>query len=276
MKVLCKYYANTTRLIAGVSSFSGEQGFRFFCLEGSITKNKAQFKAHSDVLTVLVSCISAKTKKNLMVILTNSPRFSAMDGKPIELNYDDFTGIGYTLCELLREKYSTTGNKFQIDFADKGSTITITPDMDAQHNPYLVCCMRGPSGEVLMTGEASIQNALRNNPDIKGFSYTTESAEVEKTVTVRKSRGEIFREISHYLNRTVVLVSCSEDNRLIEQYISATAVLEIYTNQQGVRFYKKISPIVLKSTKPFCIYLTSASIDDIAREQGRNLKKSQS
>lgn len=273
MKVLCKYYNNSARLAAGISAFSAEPSFRFFCLDGSVVKNKGQFKVATDKVTVFVSCISQKTKKNLMVLLSNDAAYKEHDGQPYELDLQAVGSINFTLCQLLLEKHAITSNPFEIDFAGNGEVATISPTKEEGKKPVLSCCLKGVGGEAITTGNEVIKAILAYRTDIKRFSYTTASEEVEKSVSVRKSRGEMLREISHYLNKTVVLVSFTGDNRLLEQYVSATSVLEVYTKQDGTRFYKKISPIVLKNTSPFCLYLTVASVDDIMREQGRSLKK---
>lgn len=273
MKVLCKYYSNTIRLLAGISNFSEEQSFRFFCLEGSIVKLKTQFKIVTDEVTVFVSCISKKTRKNLMVILTNMPKYRDMDGKLIDLNFVEYNGIDFTLCKLLFDKFNVTHNFFEVEFASKDATFVIYPDNNVNTVSSLVGCIKYEEAEAIVTGDAAIKNMLNTTVDIKSFSYRTVSNDIEKEVSVRKSRGEIFREIAHYLNRTVVLVSCLDDGRLVEQYISARSVLEVYTKQDGVRFYKWIAPITIKSARPFCIYLTSASVEDIHREQQKSLSK---
>ncbi len=273
MKVLCKYYANNARIAAGIMAFSAEPSFRFFCLDGAISKNKGQFKAMTERVTVFVSCISQKTKKNLMVLLTNDPVYKDHNGEPYELDFKSAGNVYFTLCQLLLEKHLITNNPFEIDFAGNSEVATIAPTYEDGKKAVLTCCLKGVGGEAITTGNEAIKSILVCHADLKRFSYTTASEEVEKSVSVRKSRGEMLREVSHYLNRTVVLVSFMEDDKLLEQYVSATSVLEVYTKQDGTRFYKKISPIVLKNTTPFCLYLTAASVDDIMREQGRSLKK---
>lgn len=272
MKVLCKYFPNSARLASSISVFSGEPSFRFFCLDGSVVKAKGQFKIVTDVVTVYVSCISTKTKKNLMVLLTNDAKYKKQDGVPVDIDVKQ-TNAYFTLCQLLMDKYNVTSNVFTIDFAGQGEVASLQPGVDENGKSYLSCCLKGTLGETLMTGASATKGVLATHADLKRFSYTTASEEVEKSVSVSKSRGEMLREIAHYLNKTVVLVSFLEDDRVLEQYVSATSILEIYTKQDGTRFYKKISPIVLKNTLPCCVYLTVASVDDIMREQGRSLKK---
>lgn len=271
MKVSCMHYTNSARLVAGVEAFCQEAGFRFFCLEGAITRNKNKFTVASEEVTVLITCISQKGQKALAAVLTNNSEYKKYSGKTVELDLFQQAKIHYDLCQLLMEKFGNTNNAFNIEFAGNGATVTLTPEVE-EGQKGLCCTLKGTSGEAIITGPKAIEGVLDTCTDVKFFSYTSITPDCEKTVSVRKSRGEIFREISHYLNKTIVLASMI-DGQIVEQYISATSVLEVYTKPDGVRFYKRISPIVMRASSPFCIYLTTASVEDIAREQGRSLRK---
>lgn len=271
MKASCVYFTNNARLADGIVAFCKEPGFRFLCLEGTITKNKEQFTVVTNTVTVLVTFISTKNQKTMNAILTSDPRYKSLSKKIVDIEEFAHSKIHYSLCCLLAEKFKNTNNPYTIEFIGNGETVTITPapvDVKSDFN----CTLRGTSGEAMVTGTNAIKQVLASCTDVKCFEYTTITPDVEKAVSVRKSRGEIYREIAHYLNKTIALTAIC-DGQILEQYISATAVLEVYTKQDGTRYYKRISPIVMRNTQPFCIYLTTASVEDIAREQGRNLKR---
>lgn len=276
MVTLCRYYTNNLRLAAGISSFSEEGRFRFFCMDGSITKVKSQFKVTTPTVTVYVTCVSRETNKTLAVVLTSNKKYKNFDNKPINLSDIETSEIHFTLCHLLAEKCSMSGNPFTLEFAGDGEVLQVSgvpvKKLTGDKKNYevsLQCNMRGPTGEVLLTGDEILRDLLNRPLSTKCFEYSLITQEYEKNIAVRKSRGEILREISHYLGRTVVLVSSDANGQIVEQYISPTSVLEVYTNVEGATFCKKISPVILKKTKPFCIYLTSASTVNIAKEQSR-------
>ena len=273
MKVVCQYYSNNVRLAAGVGALVDEPSFRFFCIDGNIVKNKAQFKVLSKTVTILVSYVSSETKKNLMAVLTSDPAYREKSGTYIDGDNLSRSNIYYTLATYLKGKYETSNNSFCLELGGENEVVTISAaDGDNAHTVF-VCNIRGVAGEVLVCGEDAIKKVLSECTDLRGFDYTIKTPECIRSVSVKKSRGEILREIARFLGRTLVLASFSEDGRMLEQYISSNGILEVCTKSDGTKSYKKISPIVLRSSAPFCVYLTTATVDDIAREQGRSLSR---
>lgn len=271
MDFLCKYYTNPVRLAAGVSTFSDMPGFRFFCLEGTLIKAKDQFKVVSDRISVCVSFISQKTHKVAMVLLTNDPQYKEYSEGHVDINPPSTQRIFSNLSTLLLDKYSKTSNPFNIFFSGDAMTVELKPYSD-EGFCELQCVLHSVAGDAIVENSAAINNILSSCVDVKEFSYAAVSPDVEKTVSVRKPRGEIYKEISRYLNKTVALVAFTEDS-LVEQYIGSTGILEVLTKPDGSRSYKRIPPLTMRNYNPFCIYLTTASVEDIAREQGRSLRK---
>lgn len=274
MKLLCRYYSNPVRLAAGISAFADESGFRFFCIKGAVSKNKDQFQILSSPVTVCVSYVSAKSHKNLMVVLTSDKQYRDCDGSYVELDELRMDTLYSTICALLLEKFILSHNPFCLELAREKESVVLAPEEDPITSQVsLSCIVRGAEGEVGVVGNTAITNVLTACTDIRCFEYKTVTPDVEKQVRVSKSRGEMYREIARYLGRTIVLVSIVGSNQMVEQYISATSVLEMEHWDNGNCVFKKISPVVLRSLKPFYIYLTKASVDEIAREQGKALRK---
>lgn len=276
MKVFCKYYSNNFRLAAGITGFSDSPSFRFFCLEGTIVRNKSQFTVITECVTVLVSCISRERKKNLMVVLTSNPKYRGYDGNPIETDDIETSSIYFPLALLLREKYMLSHNPFTLEFSSSDGRVFLSmlgENGDTSEHGSLSCRISGTAGEVILMGDEATQPVLDKCKEMKAFEFTCVTPDVEKTISVKRSRGEILREIAHYLSKTLVLVSFLSEGQLLEQYISPTTILQCQTKTDGSRFFKKISPSVLKASQPFCVYATSTTIEDICREQGKNLKR---
>lgn len=273
MKVLCQYYSNNVRLAAGVSALIDEPSFRFFCVDGIVTRNKTQFKVLSDTVTVLVSYVSRETKKNLVAMLTSNPAYRDKSGKFIDGDEMIKGNIYFALASYLKAKYANSNNSFCLELGGENEVVSVSAAENDTGQTVFACTIRGVAGEVLICGEESVKQVLSQCNEMRAFEYTTRTQDCVKSVSVKKSRGEIFREISRYLGRTLVVASFADDGRMLEQYINANGILEVSTKPDGTKVYKKITPTMLSSVSPFCVYLTTATVDDIIREQGRSLSR---
>ena len=273
MLAVCRYYTSNVRLVSGISVFMDKPGFRMFNISGTVLNNKGVLRVLTPVATIMVSCISPDTKRNLLAILTTDQRYREFDGKRIDTDIIVSDDINLSLCTLLKEKFSRTKNPFEIEFSGDGRSMTVTAD-EIEGSVQLRTTIHSVSGDLIIVGEHSLSTALCDCYTLRSFSYSSISPEFEKEVKVRKSRGEILREVSRYLSKTIVMAGFIPGGVVIEQYISSTAVLEVLTREDYSKVYKRISPVTLRNVAPFCLYLISASVDEIAREQGRCLKKS--
>lgn len=109
---------------------------------------------------------------------------------------------------------------------------------------------------------------------VSGFEYCVKSVDGgHKHVDVYRSKIEIMREISHFLNETLVFVSFQKGNSLVEQYVGYQGALEVYMKAYGLRVFQSKPVTRWNNRTPFCVYLTSARIPDIMREQARATRK---
>lgn len=275
MKVACQYFNSNVRLAANLSSLSTENCFHFYCLNGSVSCNKDKFKVISEHATVLISCISKTTHKSLLCLLTTDPSLTNRSGTVSEIDDLIHANSMYTLCTFLMEKFKVTGNTFEIEFCGDPETAFVTPLRDEDTGEvFMSCTLRGQGGDLLVLKEDVIQAALSKCHDPKFFSFSSITPDIDKTVTVKRPYGEIYKEIARYLNRTIVLVSFSGDNEFLEQYISSAGILECVTIVgQGVKRFRKVQSRSIRHTAPFSVYLTTASIEDTAKQQGHSLKR---
>lgn len=273
MLALCKYYTSNVRLVAGLDMFASNPGFRFYCLKGSIVNAKGTYKVLTSNATIMVSCISPQTQRNLVAVLTSDYAYSEYNGKQIDTSTIETSDPYLLLCNFLKEKYINTKNPFQIEFGGDNKTVVISAD-EIENNIDLRATVRSMSGDIIVTGEIPLAAVLRECRLLKSFTYNTITPEYERSISIKKNRGEILKDISHYLNKTIVLVSYIQDGNLLEQYIGSTGSLEVTTRDNFTKVYRKIVPSKLKNADAFCIYLVAATVDSIAREQGRLLKKS--
>lgn len=273
MDALCKYYSSNVRLVAGMNNFISETNFNFYCLNGSVVNNKGNMRVTTEYATVLVNFISSESKRNLIAVLTSDPAYEKYNGGKIDTDIIKPSDTKLVLCHLLREKFVHTGNYFRVEFSADGKILAVSPEYSKEGEFQYRLVVKTPTGDILLRGEESLIKMLGSCKALRGFTHSTSSPELEKDISVRKNRGEILREIAHYLNRTVVLVSFIRDGKLLEQYVSTQGILEIMTRKDYTKVYKRIPSASLRYTNPFCIYLTSSSVDEIAKEQGRLLKK---
>lgn len=272
MLLPCRFYTANARLFAGVLAFSREPGFWCCCLKGSMVVNKGVYKATTPSVTVLVNCLSLGDKKPVMAVLTTDPEYQKYDGGKIETDTIPTPSMYMSLCTLLKEKYSNTLNPFVLSFTCDGSTADVSADIIGD-SICLKATLKIPTGEAILTGDSAISSYLRDARGIKSFQYTAINPAVEKEVTVRKCYGEILREIAHYLNRTLVLISQTQRHLIVEQYISAVGCAEVTTREDGVKVYKKVSASTLQDCNVLGVYTANSTVDEILREYGKALKK---
>lgn len=254
MEVLCKYYTNNARLAMGMKTFVFEKSFRFYCIEGTAIRNGNNFSVITNKFT---GCVSFITDKNVPVsfMLSTNPKYKEFDGKRVNLKDIEHDNVWVNLCMLLKDKYKATGNVFKIELKGDNEVIAVEPI----ESDRLACSIRGIQGTVMTTGDISLENALNKCSGVRSFEYTIASShpELEKTVSVKRSLGEMYKEISQYLKKTIVLVSNAPTGEIVEQYISTKSITEIYTTIKGNRYKKEVQPADMCEYNPFCIYLTS-------------------
>lgn len=269
MKLLCKYYNNHARLANTMQYLCEQPSFRFFCIKGMVVRNKKSFNVITDSVTVVVACVLPSTAKNSMMLFTSDSELRDKDNQNVELSTIDPDPVFYNLCVLLQEKYNTTKNAASVEL--KGSKMSVAASISSQVGDELQCVVTGSDGSVVVQGQENIRNILKQCHALQGFRYTTETADFQREVYIKRSRVEILKEISRYLNRTLVLVSLLPNDQMLEQYISTSGMLEVITKADGTRIYYRVQGSKLREATPFCVYQSTERIEDIIREQGRAL-----
>lgn len=269
MKALCRYFTNNLRLSACISTFAEGQNFRFFCVRGAVVKDRNEFKVLTEEVTVIVSSVSKESHKNLVAVLTSEARYKNLSGSFVDYSALEHDNIGYALCKLLRSKFEVAGNLFTIEFSREGETLIVSAIREGNAPATLNCIVRGVAGEVRICGDEAVGQALHDCGHPRAFSFQTLTPEVEKSISVRKSLVEIYKEIAHYCHKTLVLVGVDGRDILTEQYFSSKGIVEVVTNSSGGKYYKKLSGVTFNVVDAFCVYLTSATPTDIIQEQER-------
>lgn len=274
MNVLCRMYTNNVRLEMDIARLSKEPGFRLYSLHGRISENNGAYRVHTSSATVCISIVSEKSGKTLVSLLTTEQKYASHNGKYIDLDTVGHDDVYPVLCGYMLSKFATTGSPFSVVFSKDKHVLEVTSVLTEDFNPELVCTVRGTSGEVVVYGMLEVQSVLCNCERPRSFSYNIVTEEMEKSVSVKKSVAEIYKAMATYLNRTIVLISMSKTGEIVEQYYGSRGTLEVVTKKNGSRYFKRQSPSDMRNLDPFCIYTTTSTVEDIANEQSRVLRKS--
>lgn len=271
MELVCKYYSNPVRMTNALQYLSAQPSFRFFAVSGVVIRDKKNFKMLTDTATLVVASVMPSTKKNSMMLLTSDSAYRDQDGAMIDTSVIAHDTIFYNLCLLLQEKYNTTHNDVSIEF--KGDKVIVAVSISGDNDGVMKCTVRGSEGELKVSGPQNIRNLLNQCRQFYNFHYVYQTSDGVREVSVRMSRSEILKDVARYLNRTLVLVSFMSDGTVLEQYISDSEMLEVTTCPDGTRIYKKVNGTMLRDAHSFCIYQSTATIEDVMKEQSRALSK---
>lgn len=265
MYVLCKYYTSPTRLIAGMKNFSTLKNFHFHALDGILVWNKGTFKISSPKVTALMMGKSPSTGKTMMAVVTNDAAYAEHDGKPVALDLFHCEVPLFSLCNMLREKYSTTDNYFELHLQGEGKVVKLSMDEDMPGMFKCIVCTS--SGDCIVTGDDNLRKVLSDCAVITSFHYRATGPDVEKEVIIRRGYGEILKEISRYLNRTLILTSLSEDDVLSDVCASPHSIMEISYSGDGEVTGRRLAPCDVKYSKVLCISFTTQGIEDLSRSR---------
>lgn len=269
MNLLCKYYSNSARLVNSMQYMSTQPSFRFFCVSGMVIKNKRNFKILTDKVTLVVACVMPGTGKNSMMVLTTDTALKESDNTYLDMSTLEYDPIFYNLCLLLQEKHKASKNPVTVEFSGKQMVVVVS--INGTTEGELQCCVHGPSGDLVIHGSQNVRDMLSQCSSISSFRYAIETPESHREIAVKRGRTELFKEIARYLNRTLVLVAFLPNGDMLEQYISSSSLLEIVVKGNGMRIYKRVTGDKLQAVDAFCVYQSTAEIEDIIKEQGEAL-----
>lgn len=297
--IYVKGYNNPVKMACALELLSKQEAFRYICISGSIISKNSQFTCTGKKVISLVTYV-AEDKSTMMALLYHGD-CTSLKGKDIitlsELpNLIEQPNVDEIIIRHIIDKYSHTGNRFKIsvgfdnqccpvleEVVDNLSGCPVVAEIGATEQevvsgrtitPVLTMRLIRGSETIYKTSNSDlISEFLKFIDTIYGFEYAVHSFDGgSKEVTVLNSRTEILREIAKYLNKTIVLVSLNP-NDIVEQYIGASGALEVCMRAQKLRVYSWKPLQKLNPMKIFCVYLTSSSIENVAREQGRAMSK---
>lgn len=269
MRLMCFCFNNNYRLTSTMTQFSTEQGFHFCTVNGRIVqKGKDTFNVLTPTVTVCVFGVSKETGSPLMALLTSDKGYQKFNGKYIDTSELKQDNAWMSLIEILRDKYVTTGNTFSVEFNGPGEVLAVSVK-GSQSDPVLYGTVKGTVGEVGIIGNDILETAMGRCNLLKGFSFKTETPDIEKSISVKKSVSEIYKQIAAYLNKTLVLVFFLSNGTFVEQYISSNGLGEVIITQDYKMSCKRIIPTAIRKEKPFCIYTATQSAEDLMRTQSK-------
>lgn len=277
-------YNNPVRMAKVLNSLKKDTDlFHFVCIEGMVSFNRGELVVKEFPAVVLVSFLAED--KNAKMSLMVCGATASLHGKTeIDLRELPKMNIAKYLIKQIIRKASKTKSWRIVAEMDAGYSIIITGSWDTAEGistddkacvTKLEIWKDGDKAGVTCN-EHTIASTLDMVTKITQFSFTMVDnvGKPVKEVTVNNNQVEMYREISRYLNKTIVLVSLDEENgKIIEQHISATSAVEISIKMERQTYYKHKPLMQLANTEPFCAFLSSASVDDVVSEHGRALSR---
>lgn len=273
-------YDNKVRLACAMDKLKSEaNGFRFICVQGNFKIAHGHFVAVGDTIIAVVTMVTAAKETDMAILYYGD--CSELDGNK-EVALEDLPKVN--ICQYLAEqvmfKYENTKNPFSLLLTFKdGKEAVLSAGYGEEDSAVQIQVMsKDTSGKVeyVTSNTGLIADQLSQAINIIEFRYTVKAGDSgSKSVSVKRSRIELYREIARYLNRTVALVSYLEQQSMLTiQYISATECLELSMHAFGMQVYRRKPLVRLSSTlEPRWVFLSSAAVNEIARGQGKVLAK---
>lgn len=261
MNIYLKKYNNPVRMSCAIDKLSEFKLFRFMTLRGSVFKKKDIFNCKGEEIAVLISFITDNNETMMTLLYLGD--IPELDGKDV-ITFKDIptANIYKTLIDALIDKFQHTNNWWELDLRINDNTVL---NFSAKENIGIkLDVIRNNAKLISTTSMSEIKksiNDIKEPVDIIRFNYKSSTIDGgSKIVEIKNSNSELYRELSRYLNKTIVLVSKHED-KFIEQYINHTGIVEVVMNMEGLRQQEKKPIAKMTPVVPFCMYLSNISVN---------------
>lgn len=207
MKVMLAEYVNVRRAEMALWLLAKEKQASLVPLTGSFSLMDSGVKCVTENVAVL-----AVPKDGITPILVKTANSATVSKAPKELSsvLEKRDTLYQQLVRLCKAKFAISKNQFAMECASEGCTLSISSNSDES----ISCVVKSPVGDAFMQEGFAVANILAECKSIKSFSFKMVTEQCEKDVCVRRGQIEIFRELSHYLNRTLVLTSLTSSDEV--------------------------------------------------------------
>ena len=229
MNVTCAYYANDKRLALVLSKLALRPDVAVYPVYGTFVYTATAVRCLGDVLEFLVI---SKDGSN-PVLLTTTKEYEELNRQTIKYDADRRDNVFAQALNICIDKAVISGNEFTMECVVDGCTVVA-----AVKDGEVTYTIKAPSGEgIIQSSEvpAMIQRSCRS---IRKFKYRVTTDTCDKEVTVSRGQVEVFREIAHYVNKSLVFTKVV-GNKLARLYsITATGCCEVLLNTEAQRIVK--------------------------------------
>lgn len=222
MKVWCSFYNNAKRMAIILDRLSTRHDTVLVAVKGTLVKAQNTVKCLGQDLEYLV----VPRNGGEIILATNSSAFAECNKQLIDYDLSCRDNIYIQALNLCIDKAIVSGNKFQMDCAMDGCVITATGE-----NSAITYKVKAPKGDCLLEESSIPEQIYRECKGIRSFTYTVVTDTSEKEVTVRKGQLEVFREISHYVNRALLFTKFGDSGVAREYCITPTGCCELVTKK---------------------------------------------
>lgn len=207
MEVMLAEYVNARRAEMALWLLAKEKRASLVPVSGTFTLMDRGVKCWTDQLEVLSFPGEGITPVLVRVVHKPAAGKSAVEVSPFLQKKDT---LYQQLVQMCKAKFAVSKNQFVMECASDGCTLSISSNTDESIS-YVV---KSPVGDAFMSDDSSTADLIAGCKSIKSFSFRMVTEQCEKDVCVKRGQVEIFREISHYLNRTLVLTSLADDSTI--------------------------------------------------------------
>ena len=240
MKAVCAYYKNVRRLGLVAERIALAQDVNLYALQGTVIRSPKSVSFLGENISALV----IGKPEDCPILLTNMPQYENSNGQVVDVAVDRRDNIFTQVLSVCQYKYNVGKNPFTMSCSVKGCTLVVSPT-DSGALSYV---MRGPSGDIVTESKEVQRDLLMQCTGIKAFQYHVVTDTCEKEVTIKRAQAEIFREIAHYVNKTLIL-SKFDGSTTRDLCISSTGCCEFSTVISGEIAQSRVAKVPFTRVK---------------------------
>lgn len=258
MRAVCSHYTNTKRACLILDQMLKSYDVAMFPIHGIVVRTGKGFQVVGDTLDLVVFCKG----DSMPFFITTTPSYKEFDKQVIDIDTEARDSFFYQILQMCRYKFLVSGNPFSIDFTLDGCTLTASAKSDDKDVAY---CLHAPAGDGYSTDSLLAEQIKNECRGIKAFSYAVTTNEVEKTISIKRGQIEIFKEISHYVNRGMLMTTLTPKGIVREVCLTSNGCCEHIENKDGQESMTKIPFMKVSIDTRSSISWIDLSIDSLLR-----------
>lgn len=202
MRAVCSLYANSRRMSLVLSKLLAKGNVLMVPTRGTAVFSDEDIKCIGEEQECLV--ISRGQDTPLLLSTSNSGR-SLFTSETVDYDLGVRDNLYMQALLLCLDKAQRSGNSFQMECSVEGCTVLVNV---TKGKP--VYTLKTPQGDCQLDVPSVPEDVFKSCKSIRSFSYVLSSNSCDKEVTVRRGQLEIFREIAHFVGKSLMFVEQRE------------------------------------------------------------------